>query len=240
MICPQCGTQNDNQFDECKRCRKPLHPAAMKGKIACVVHANREATTSCAQCGSRLCATCAFNVGGVDFCENCAPAEAVSTEHDEDYEIIPVLDPATAERAPFLARFMALAIDFFVVVIPAFIVVMVVFAMGGPYQRFLWAQAGGTAFYAYWTFFLVCAIVYSAIVISMNGQTFGKKVMGVIVLAPDGHILTWDVSAKRAAAAVLSAAPFGLGFLWSLWDREGDTWHDKIAGTKAFKWEEVA
>lgn len=240
MICPQCGTLNENVSDNCKRCRKPLHPAQMKGKIACVVHANREATTSCAQCGSRLCPTCAINVGGIDFCENCAPADAVPREHDEDYERIPVLDPARAENSPFGRRLFALAIDWGLFIVPAIIVGVVVLAFGGPFEMFFSAAAGGAAFYVYWAFFLTAGLVYAGVQIAMSGQTVGKRVAGVIVLAPDGHILTWDVAAKRAAAAVLSALPFGLGFLWALWDKNGETWHDKLAGTRSFRWDEVA
>jgi uncharacterized RDD family membrane protein YckC len=29
----------------------------------------------------------------------------------------------------------------------------------------------------------------------------------------------------------LSVAPFGLGFFWALWDRDGEAFHDKIVGT---------
>ena len=240
MICPQCGTLNENERDGCKRCSRPLHPAAMKGKIACAVHANREATTSCAQCATRLCPACAIDVNKIDFCENCAPADAIPQAHDEDYESIPVLNPAQTARAAFGPRLFALALDTLVFLLPAFLLVLVIFALGGPFSLFVSSRAGGAAFWVYWLFFLVLGIVYSGIVISMSGQTIGKKIAGVIVLAPDGHILDWATSAKRAAASVLSALPLGLGFWWALWDKNGETWHDKLAGTTAFRWEDVA
>jgi uncharacterized RDD family membrane protein YckC len=30
----------------------------------------------------------------------------------------------------------------------------------------------------------------------------------------------------------VSLIPFGLGFLWQLWDKDKLTWHDRIAGTR--------
>ncbi len=35
----------------------------------------------------------------------------------------------------------------------------------------------------------------------------------------------------RCLSYVLSAAPLGLGFLWILWDRRRQGWHDKLART---------
>jgi uncharacterized RDD family membrane protein YckC len=70
----------------------------------------------------------------------------------------------------------------------------------------------------------------------MSGQTVGKSITGVIVLEPDGHILNIQKSVIRTLAAVVSALPFGLGFLWAIWDKDHETWHDKLAKTAVFKW----
>ena len=35
----------------------------------------------------------------------------------------------------------------------------------------------------------------------------------------------------RAVGKLLSGIPCGLGFFWMLWDKDKETWHDKIAGT---------
>jgi hypothetical protein len=37
--------------------------------------------------------------------------------------------------------------------------------------------------------------------------------------------------AHRELGKLLSGLVFGLGFAWALWDKDGQTWHDKIAGT---------
>jgi uncharacterized RDD family membrane protein YckC len=36
----------------------------------------------------------------------------------------------------------------------------------------------------------------------------------------------------RFLAAIVSWLPFGLGFWWQLWDRDGLTWHDRLSSTR--------
>lgn len=211
----------------------------MKGKIACVVHANREATTSCGSCGNRLCSACAVNANGIDYCDACAPATAVRTEFDADYERIPVVNPARAERARFGQRAMAFLIDLMLFVTVAGLIGLVSWAFSGRIG-FVISPRSGPGFYVFWVVTLLAAVVYSSVMTSMSGQTLGKQVTGAIVLEPDGHILPLRTCILRSLAAVLSAAPLGLGFLWMLWDKDRQTWHDKIARTSVFQWEEIS
>ena len=39
----------------------------------------------------------------------------------------------------------------------------------------------------------------------------------------------------RTIAFIPSMLPLGLGFWWAAWDREGQTWHDRIAGTRVIQ-----
>jgi len=52
-----------------------------------------------------------------------------------------------------------------------------------------------------------------------------------IVDARTGHRITTAQAILRNFGYFLSALPFGLGFLWILWDRRKQGWHDKIART---------
>ena len=87
MVCTQCGTQNENRSEACLRCKRPLHPAAMKGKIPLL--------RSCQPRSHHLLRAlrqppvrglCAVSVNGIDYCESCAPATALRQSYDEDYE----------------------------------------------------------------------------------------------------------------------------------------------------------
>lgn len=62
--------------------------------------------------------------------------------------------------------------------------------------------------------------------------TPGKWVLGLrIVSAQDGGPVPFGRLVLRYVGYVLSSLPLGLGFLWALWDRRAQTWHDKLART---------
>ena len=65
-----------------------------------------------------------------------------------------------------------------------------------------------------------------------GGQTLGMAAWRLRLEQVDGQPLHWPRAALRCAVAALSALAFGLGFLWSLWDRERATWHDRLSGTR--------
>ena len=71
---------------------------------------------------------------------------------------------------------------------------------------------------------------------AIDGQTIGKRTAGIMVLRPDGHPIDLQTSLIRSGMGLISLLPLGLGFLWSLWDKDKQTWHDKVAGTSVFKW----
>ncbi|MDP9419112.1 MAG: RDD family protein [Actinomycetota bacterium] len=65
-----------------------------------------------------------------------------------------------------------------------------------------------------------------------SGQTVGKKVLDIrVVRSIDGGPLGWGTALLRHLSSYLSALPFALGYLWMLWDREKQTWHDKLSAT---------
>jgi uncharacterized RDD family membrane protein YckC len=208
----------------------------MKGKIACSVHANREATTACGSCAIRLCDACAVNWNGIDYCDAHAPAGAARTEFDEDYEKVPVLDPATTERAGIDSRAGAILVDALLIALVAGVLAMTFWLVTQSLNFLVSAAEAPFAYYLYRILFIIGIPIYVAVTTAMNGQTIGKQITGVIVLESDGHILNIQKSVIRTLAAIVSALPFGLGFLWAIWDKDHETWHDKLAKTAVFKW----
>ena len=64
------------------------------------------------------------------------------------------------------------------------------------------------------------------------GATPGKQVLQLkVVDARSGGHPRWGQALLRYFAYIVSALPLGLGFLWMLWDKRRQTFHDKIAGT---------
>jgi uncharacterized RDD family membrane protein YckC len=64
-----------------------------------------------------------------------------------------------------------------------------------------------------------------------GGQTVGMRPWRLRVLAADGAAAGTSALWLRYAVATLSLAAAGLGFLWSLVDRDRRTWHDLASGT---------
>lgn len=52
-----------------------------------------------------------------------------------------------------------------------------------------------------------------------------------IVDADTGKPIDFQQALLRYIAYTISLIPFGLGFLWILWDKRKQGWHDKMAGT---------
>ncbi len=65
-----------------------------------------------------------------------------------------------------------------------------------------------------------------------NGQTLGMQAWRIKLVTLEGTAPSARQVLVRSLAAPLSAACFGLGYLWCLVDRNGCYWHDYLSGTK--------
>ena len=65
-----------------------------------------------------------------------------------------------------------------------------------------------------------------------SGRTLGMQSWGLQLETMDGGRPTLATASVRFIAAIISWLPFGLGFLWQLWDKDRLTWHDRISGTR--------
>ena len=65
-----------------------------------------------------------------------------------------------------------------------------------------------------------------------SGQTLGMQAGRIKLVARAPHEVGVARLALRCAAALLSFACLGLGYLWCLVDREGLSWHDRLSGTQ--------
>ena len=105
----------------------------------------------------------------------------------------------------------------------------------GLLLRFLWGraphgsrvlQAAGAAFE--WLF----PFVYSVLFHWLFGQTMGKILLRIRVVAVDGDPLTLGVSVRRVLAWMLSFVIFGLGHLLAAARVDKRALHDLLAGTR--------
>ncbi|MEA2371208.1 MAG: hypothetical protein QOH12_1602 [Solirubrobacteraceae bacterium] len=63
-----------------------------------------------------------------------------------------------------------------------------------------------------------------------TGQTLGKRALGIRVISFDtGGPIGYGRAFVRYVGKIISAVVLLLGYLWMLWDREKQCWHDKMA-----------
>jgi len=115
---------------------------------------------------------------------------------------------------------------------------------GGDYLRWLAQPIGDReAFYGAWDLFIsqgLPPILVVALWRLLTG-TPGKLLMGCqVVDARSGRHVSVGQAIARYLGYLVSALPLGLGFLWILWDRRRQGFHDKLARTLVIREQEAA
>ena len=68
--------------------------------------------------------------------------------------------------------------------------------------------------------------------LALRGQTLGKMALGLRVSGPDGgKPAFWRAALRETIGKLVSSYALCLVHLWMLWDRQQQTWHDKMAQT---------
>lgn len=76
------------------------------------------------------------------------------------------------------------------------------------------------------------AALYTTVLLSAtNGQTLGKRLLGIRVVRLDGQRINWWVAFERAGGYAAGFATGLLGFAQVYWDANRQGIHDRIVGT---------
>jgi uncharacterized RDD family membrane protein YckC len=137
---------------------------------------------------------------------------------------------ASAPKAGFWIRFVALVIDGLIVGIPGGIVVGILAAVAGK-------DATGVIIVLYGLFILAEIAYFVYFWSRPDGQTLGMKVFNLRVVKTDGSPLTVGGAIVRYVGYIVDSIIFGLpiGYLWAAFDKDKQAWHDKMAGTYVIK-----
>ena len=120
---------------------------------------------------------------------------------------------SSGPRAGFWRRFAAALLDGILIGIPAGIIQVGIGKGGG-------SAIGIVLAIAYFTFFEGSA----------SGQTVGKRALGIRVLDfGHGGAIGYPRAFVRYLGRYVSFLALLLGYLWMLWDKERQCWHDKFA-----------
>lgn len=117
-------------------------------------------------------------------------------------------DTVLLARAGFWARFVASILDLLLV-----LTAVIALPLIGP------------------VLFIPLAVIYFVAMWTWKGTTIGGLVLGHKIVRTDGRPVNFAVALVRSLTSLFSLLVVFLGFLWAGWDREKQTWHDKIAGT---------
>lgn len=140
--------------------------------------------------------------------------------------------PFLTEYAGFWRRLMAFIVD--ILWISPLVIFLLYINYGGDYAH-LQNRAASQLEHFEWPVFLINHILPALLIIwfwMKYAATPGKLLLDCEILdAITGQPITFKQALLRYAAYIVSALPLGLGFLWILWDKQKQSWHDKIAGT---------
>ncbi|MDH4320252.1 MAG: RDD family protein [Desulfobulbaceae bacterium] len=151
--------------------------------------------------------------------------------------------PAALSPAGFWQRGMALAIDLMLLTALhcSFFLTLAYALIGIRPASLASALTAGACFLLF--FFLAplpMVLAYNVVMHACGGQTVGKILMNIRLVATDGTPISAGVAFLRLAAALLSLLPLGAGFLWVAISRKRLSWHDMIAGTMVVSAEQTS
>ncbi len=143
----------------------------------------------------------------------------------------------TVVYAGFWARFGASLLDGLIIGAVSFVINFVVgivaaFSGNGPTSSILKMISQVVS----WVVFAI-ELVYFIYFIGAKGQTLGKMALKIKVVKVGTNEAPGYLKAflREVVGKFISSFVFLLGFLWMLWDKNKQTWHDKIAGTVVIK-----
>ncbi len=79
--------------------------------------------------------------------------------------------------------------------------------------------------------FIVGVAYYWYFLTQQDGQTPGKRLMHIRVIKVTGEPLQATDVLVRYIGYYIDTVVFMLGWIWALFDRDNQAWHDKLAGT---------
>lgn len=122
-------------------------------------------------------------------------------------------------KATFLSRFLAYLIDG--------LVILIIQLLLGVLAAIFGLEKISTDILG-----IILTFSYFVVFTYRDGATLGKQLMKMEVVSKDGKALTLkQVLLREVLGKLISGLVFYLGYVWALFDKDRQTWHDKIAKT---------
>lgn len=132
---------------------------------------------------------------------------------------------------PIIARASAFIIDSLLVmgITSIFLLIPLVIGAGNIFSFVEFSRVFLLPFYF---LFIIFHLLYYTYFLTITGQTPGKAVFNLKVVGKGGLKLDWHEALLRAIGYILSSIPAGIGFFWAFFDKNKETWHDKLTGSR--------
>ena len=102
----------------------------------------------------------------------------------------------------------------------------------GSIYGFLIGDAIGSNNAIYDIYLLVCSYLYFTWQWVHGGQTLGMRAWKITVKTLDNNKLGWQSASIRFISSILSWLIAGIGYFWSLFEKNKMALHDQISKTK--------
>jgi uncharacterized RDD family membrane protein YckC len=134
--------------------------------------------------------------------------------------------------AGLFRRLFAIAYDCFLLIAILFIVSAIATALNDGKA----VEPGDTLYPVYVLLIFGLSYLYFAWFWTHGGQSLGMKTWRIKIQTDqpgknDGTQVGWKLASIRFFSALISWGIFGLGFLWSLFDKKNRCWHDLSSKT---------
>jgi uncharacterized RDD family membrane protein YckC len=197
--------------------------------MPCAIHSNvLTELSTCSRCGKSFCGDCIITLRGAVVCAGCKGAmvqDVKSGSMEGELEL--------AGRG---ARLGAAIIDGLVQGVACVVVLFVVVGigiavMGGTASK---DQSGMilVALFGYGLIFFLMVAYEGWMLSKFNGQTLGKKALGIKVVAPDGGPITTGQAWGRGGARLLLGILIGGIDQLFIFSKNRTTLHDRMAKTR--------
>jgi uncharacterized RDD family membrane protein YckC len=185
--------------------------------VYCTNHAGvNDGLGFCERCSKPFCAQCLAAFQGASLCEPCRAERGLSQSA--------AAPKGELGYAALGRRFAAILVDAVILSVVFFVLILGLSFVGLGDPNLLGVFGVGVAI-AYEAYFMTGG----------TGQTPGKKMLGVRVVAANGSHLTTGQSWGRSAAKLVGGALWGIGYVPALFTRERTALHDLIARTRVVR-----
>ncbi len=146
------------------------------------------------------------------------------------------------QPAGFWRRVLAGCFDIFFLMTAAMVLlleIIVAIAVAGHYgwatldapetEAVLWTVLGLVWF---GTSVILLPVLYYTLTEGAFGQTFGKALLGIVVVSADGRPIGYGRAFARLLTLPYALLPAGVGFLWAALPPAKRGWHDYISATR--------